>query len=201
MRRISPVTALSVWRLGQRVRDKVFTTVAGRAFASCGPGSTIRLPFRVEGERAISLGARVFVGEGSWFQTLHDGVIEIGDGCRFSGYAVISAALAIVIEADVLVARNVHVLDHIHRFDLDGVPVHEQGISTPRPVLIGTGAWIGANVVVLPGVAIGRNAVVGANSIVHEDVPDGVVVAGAPARILRGNGQRRIARTYPQHHR
>lgn len=144
----------------------------------------IRLPIRVFGERSISVGRHVVIGEGSWLQTL-GGVIEIGDGCRFSGYVVISAALSIVLEPHVLVARNVHILDHMHRFDRSDLSIESQPITTPRPVRIGEGSWIGANVVVLPGVTVGRGAVIGANSIVDRDVRDRVVVVGAPAREVR----------------
>jgi acetyltransferase-like isoleucine patch superfamily enzyme len=53
------------------------------------------------------------------------------------------------------------------------------------PVLIKRGAWLGQNVVVCPGVTIGRGAVVGANSVVNQDLPDHCVAAGAPARVLK----------------
>ena len=96
----------------------------------------------------------------------------------------------IVIERDVLVARNVHILDHQHRYDRLGTPVHLQGMSCPRPVRIGEGSWIGANVVILPGVTVGQHAVVGANSVVRADVPTGAVVAGAPARVISTSSER-----------
>ena len=101
-----------------------------------------------------------------------------------SGYAVISAELSIVFEPHVIVARNVHFLDHTHRFDLD-IPIGDQGTTSAQPVRIREGSWIGANVMILPGVTVGRGAVVGANSIVRDDVRDRVVVAGAPAREVR----------------
>jgi len=178
------VTALSAWRLSTRIRDRAFALAARRSFAAWGEGTSVRMPFRVKGEHAISLGTGVCVGEGSWFQTLGTGTIEIGDECQFSGYAVLSAAVSIVIEPRVLIARNVHVLDHLHRFDLDEVAVYEQGIVAERSVRIGQGCWIGANAVILPGVTIGRQAVVGANSVVRNDVDDLAVVAGAPARVI-----------------
>jgi acetyltransferase-like isoleucine patch superfamily enzyme len=176
---------LDVYRLGHRLRDRAFAAAVRGSFGAWGERTIVRVPLRVEGERRIRLGAAVFIGEGSWLQTLEEGEIDIGDGCEFSGLAVISAAQSIVIERDVLMARNVHVLDHIHRFDQIDVPVHAQGISEPDPVRIREGAWIGANVVVMPGVTIGRQAVVGANSIVRCDVPDRTVAVGAPARALR----------------
>lgn len=178
-------SSLSVWRRALEARDRAFTLAVRGSFASWGEGSSIRLPIRVHGERSISVGRDVVIGEGSWLQTLDDGVIEIGDGCRFSGGVVISAAQSIFLEPNVLVARNVHILDHIHRFDRSDVPIHSQSISPPRPVRIGDSSWIGANVVVLPGVTIGRGSVVGANSIVDHDVRDRVVVVGAPAREIR----------------
>lgn len=180
-----PFTSLSTWRRAVSARDRLFTLAVRRCFASCGSGTLIRLPVRVFGERSISIGSDVVIGEASWLQTLDAGVIEIGDRCRFSGLLVLSAAGSIVLEPDVLVARNVHILDHIHRFDRDDLPIHRQSITTPRPVRIGSGAWLGANVVVLPGVTIGRGAVVGANSVVDRDVRDRVVVVGAPAREIR----------------
>jgi maltose O-acetyltransferase len=54
-----------------------------------------------------------------------------------------------------------------------------------RPISIGAGAWLGGGVIVLPGVTIGENAVVGAGSVVSRDVPAGVVAVGTPARALR----------------
>jgi acetyltransferase-like isoleucine patch superfamily enzyme len=60
-----------------------------------------------------------------------------------------------------------------------------QGLTAPAPVRIGEGSWLGINVCILPGVTLGRNCVVAANSVVTRSVPDGGVVAGAPARLLR----------------
>jgi acetyltransferase-like isoleucine patch superfamily enzyme len=176
---------LDLYRLGHRLRDRAFAAGARRSFGAWGEGTIIRVPLRVEGEHRIRLGGGVFIGEGSWLQTLGHGEIDIGDGCEFSGFIVVSAAESISIGRDVLMARNVHVLDHLHRYDQAGVPVHAQGITPPRPVRILEGAWIGANVVVMPGVTIGRQAVIGANSIVRCDVPDRTVAAGAPARAIR----------------
>lgn len=180
-----PFSSVSIWRRTVAARDRAFTLLVRSSFADWGRGSAIRLPIRIYGERRISVGRDVVIGEGSWLQTLGDGVIEIGNGCRVSGFLVISAALSVVLEPDVLVARNVHILDHIHRFDLTDVPIHGQHITTPRPVRVGAGSWLGANVVVLPGVTIGRGSVVGANSVVDRDVRDRVVVVGAPAREVR----------------
>jgi acetyltransferase-like isoleucine patch superfamily enzyme len=167
-----------------RVRNKAFALAVRSSFAAWGEGTSVRTPFRIGGASGISLGANVNIGEGCWFQTIDGGVIEIGDRCHFAGNVVISAAGSIVLEPKVIVARNVHILDHQHRYDVPGVPVLEQGQTAARPVRLGEGSWIGANVVILPGVTVGRQAVVGANSVVRADVPPATVVGGTPARVL-----------------
>ena len=71
-----------------------------------------------------------------------------------------------------------------HNFKDTTLYIDEQGIST-NPVVIGDDVWIGANAVILPGVTIGRHAVVAAGAVVTKDVPDYCVVGGVPARIIK----------------
>ena len=66
-----------------------------------------------------------------------------------------------------------------------GPPASRAGVMNARPITIGEGAWIGARVVVLPGVTIGAGAVVAAGAIVTKDVAPNTLVAGVPARFLR----------------
>jgi acetyltransferase-like isoleucine patch superfamily enzyme len=147
-------------------------------------------PVRLVGVRFIDLGQDIFLGPGSWLQAIpRDGlatsVIRIGARCSFAGGVTLSAAEQIEFEDDVIVARNVYISDHSHRFDNRGVPISQQGIDRVKPVRIGGGCWLGQNAVILPGVRIGKGSVVGANSVVREDVPDYSVVAGVPARVIR----------------
>ena len=60
-----------------------------------------------------------------------------------------------------------------------------QGFTTKGPTRMGDNVWCGANVVVTSGVTIGRRCVIGANSVVTEDLPDFSIAAGAPAKVLR----------------
>lgn len=178
------------YRLAIRLRAKVFSLMISGAFARFGENTVLVLPLRVSGESRIELGDRVFIGAGSWLQTLPDDgndsvAISIGSGSSIAGYCVISAVRRVSLEENVLLARNVYISDHIHQYDDPNVPVLAQGVGQIRAVTIGRGAWLGQNVVICPGVTIGKGAVIGANSVVKDDVPDFAVAVGAPARVIR----------------
>jgi lipopolysaccharide O-acetyltransferase len=159
------------------------------AFARFGAHTVLEPPVRVNGERFIELGSNVFIGRGSWLQVLGEGhetsAIVVGDETSIVGACVLSAAQSLRLGRGVLFARNVYVSDHMHSYEETDQPVQEQGITRVAPVIIADGAWLGQNVVVGPGVRIGRGAVIGANSVVLQDVPDFSVAVGAPARVVR----------------
>ncbi|QKJ21251.1 acyltransferase [Microbacterium hominis] len=111
-------------------------------------------------------------------------VLVIHNRVRMRG-ASISAVRSVVIEEAVGIAAGVYISDHSHSFDRPDVPIRDQPITEARPVRIGRGAWLGQNVVVMPGVTIGAQAVIGANSVVTRDVPPHTVAVGVPARVVR----------------
>jgi acetyltransferase-like isoleucine patch superfamily enzyme/acyl carrier protein len=180
-------------RLVSRARGKAFSLLVSGSFASFGTRTVLQPPIRLAGEGHISVGSGIFVGAGAWFQTLEDGdggrgSISIGDGTSMAGNCTLSSARAIRIGRAVSFARGVYVADHAHAYDDLSLPVLAQGLANIAEVEIGDGAWLGQNVVVLPGVRIGRGAVVSANSVVAGNVPDFTVVAGTPARVVRSFG-------------
>ena len=97
----------------------------------------------------------------------------------------ISAVARVELEDGVAIARGCYISDHSHGFDDPEAFIRDQPLERVAPVLIRRGAWLGQNVVVMPGVTIGRGSVVGANSVVRSDVPDRSIVAGTPARVIR----------------
>lgn len=117
--------------------------------------------------------------------------IEIGarviirPGCMLFGETLDDIDASIQIEDDVMLGSGVHIYVSNHRFDRTDIPLIDQGYYPDKPVLLQTGCWIGANSVILPGVTIGKNTVIGAGSIVTKSIPDGVVAAGNPARIIK----------------
>lgn len=186
---------LGMYRLAVRARGKSFSVLAGGAFAAFGARSVLQPPVRLSGEKRIAVGSDVFVGAGSWLQVLGHApggiALSIGDGTSIAGNCVLSAASSIRLGEKVLVARGVYVSDHIHAYEDPSRPVLDQGIDRVAPVEIEDGAWLGENVVICPGVRIGRGAVIGANAVVLEDVPDHALAVGVPAKVVRYFAERR----------
>jgi acetyltransferase-like isoleucine patch superfamily enzyme len=94
----------------------------------------------------------------------------------------------IVIEDDVLIGPGVHFYTSNHFFSKSQLPISYQGYppaTIDDSILIKRGAWIGASTIILPGVIIGENAVVGAGTIVSKAVPPYTVFAGNPGKILK----------------
>lgn len=113
------------------------------------------------------------------------GRIRIGDRVFINAGTVVYSEAAVTIGDDVALANEVYVMDTSSH----GI---EGGEPKEAPITIGDGSWIGARAIILPGVTIGRRVAVGAGAVVTKDVPDDVLVAGNPARIVR-----RL--TYPKH--
>jgi acetyltransferase-like isoleucine patch superfamily enzyme len=180
------VNGAEIHSLYRRVRDRAFTLGVRSSFASLGPHTRLSLPVQLEGTRRIAVGRHVYLGPGCWLLTHGPaGHLAIGDGTSIAGYCVLSAAADVRIGRKVLLARNVYIADHRHGFERVDLPVLDQEIADVRPILVEDGAWLGQNVVVLPGVTIGRGAVVGAGSVVREDIPPRCIAVGAPARVVR----------------
>ena len=141
-----------------------------RKFKSFGEGSEFR-PFAYAVSTSnISLEKNVII---------RPGTMLFADNTE-SGY--------IIIEDDVEIGAGTHFYVNNHAFDRTDIPIKYQGYYPSKPIKVCSGAWIGANAVILCGVTIGRNAVVGAGSIVTKDVEPYTVVVGNPARKIKSIG-------------
>lgn len=155
-----------------------------------GGGGFIALSARVDNPQMMEVGHEVIVGEGVWLTVVEDkentfdSVLCIGEGTTISRDAIISCAYRIQIGRESTLGPRVTVLDHNHGFDQPGRSVMAQPL-TGCPVVIGDFVWLGANVIVLPGVNIGEGAVVGAGGIVTRDIPAYTLAVGNPARVIR----------------
>ena len=112
------------------------------------------------------------------------GRLKIGRSSKILNNVNLDARGTIEIGEDTQVGFESMVVTSSHRFDDTTLPIKAQGMSD-APVKIGSDVWLGARVIVLPGVTIGDHAVVGAASVVTGNVPEWAVVAGNPARLIR----------------
>jgi len=122
-------------------------------------------------------GTPVFSGPGQL-----GGRFSAGRNCFINAECYFDLAETITLEDGVTLGPGVMVITGTHEM---GSEVYRAGPLTPRPVLIKRGAWLGARCLVLPGVTIGSGAVIGAGAVVTRDIPDNVVAAGVPARVIR----------------
>ena len=112
-------------------------------------------------------------------------IIIIGNGSHLGEFNYLSARTGIVIGKDVLFSNHVLIIDHSHGFEDVNTPIMHQPVDNIIPISIGDGSWIGMHVSILPGASIGRNCVIGVNSVVNQPIPDYCVAVGSPARIIK----------------
>ena len=114
----------------------------------------------------------------------HKPKLEIEDKVTVGSTTMISAVKSIRIKKNVLISQHCFIGDHNHEYKDTNTPIRYQGLKV-APIVIDEGAWIGANVTVSSGVRIGKNAVIGANSVVTKDIPDYSVAVGIPAKVIK----------------
>ena len=159
------------------------------AFGSFGPGSYIVPPARVTMPEAIHIGAGVTINEHSWISVVeavpgHTPKLTIGDGTIIDRMLHIACVGEIEIGEDVLIAERTLIGDTYHDYTDPDAHIVKQAVA-PRKVTIERRAHLGLNVIVMPGVTIGEEALVGAGAVVTRDVPPRTVVVGNPARVVR----------------
>lgn len=153
-------------------------------------GAFARWPIQGNVLEALREG-RLEVGEGTlfepqvWITAPGESRVRIGEGCFLNIGVMVAAHRLVEIGDHCMFANGCFVTDASHRFDDPDEPVPWQGFTTKGPTTIQDDVWCGANVVVTSGVTIGARCVVGANSVVTQDLPARTICAGAPAKVLR----------------
>ncbi len=136
-------------------------------------------------ERRLQVGAGALLEPGVWITAPGRSRVVIGEG-TFLNIGVMIASLELVeIGSHCMFANGCFITDANHRFDDPDRPITWQGFASKGPTRIGDNVWCGAHVVVTSGVTIGERSVIGANSVVTEDIPAYSIAAGVPARVLR----------------
>jgi serine acetyltransferase len=185
------VRAVSVW-------SREFGIVGpedalGRRFGAFGEGSALLFPqgvvyneqyLRIGNGTMVGPGVCLTAGMGPGQPMLTDPVVSIGDRCIIGRGSHIIGHWSIQLGDDIQTGPYVYITDQNHGYEDPTMPVGIQP-THELPVRIGSGSWLGANVVILPGTDLGRNCVVAAGAVVRGTFPDHTVVGGVPAKVIR----------------
>lgn len=151
--------------------------------------STRLINTRVDGHSRIFIGSKVYINSNGWLACVpltgdENARLHIGDGCYIGRFSHIYATSKIEIGKKVLMADKVYISDNLHSYENTELPVIDQPVKQAGQVVIGDGAWLGENVCVI-GASVGKNSVIGANSIVTKNIPDYCVAVGSPATVIK----------------
>ena len=133
----------------------------------------------------LEIGPQVLFESEVWITMPAPARVRIGTGSMFNIGVMVAALELVEIGEYCMFANGCVVTDSNHRYEDRDKPVPWQGFTSKGPTRIGDNVWCGAHVVVTSGVTIGERSVIGANSVVTEDIPPFSVAAGSPARVLR----------------
>lgn len=164
--------------LMRRCRGYIQVRLSGARKVGRSPFITGKARFRFNGAH---IGDR-FMAEG-WVKVFitvaPGGSLSIGDGFYMNGGTSIDVHHEMIIGNNVLMAPFASIIDD------DRHEVEPGSVQYKGPTVVGNHVWLGRNVLVLPGVTIGDNSVIGANSVVTKSIPPDSFAAGSPARVLR----------------
>lgn len=142
-----------------------------RAKMSCGINVYIDSSVGIYSPENIEIGDHVHIQFGC--KLFANGGLKIGDGCVF--------------------AHDVQILTRNHNYDSEDLEmIPYDGRYIEKPVVIGEYCWIGTRVTILPGVKVGKGAVIAACSVVTKDVPEYAVVGGNPAKVIKYRNKERF---------
>jgi len=174
------------------------TFVWRRSFLRLGRKAFISFGAKIVGSEYISVGNNFYSGEFLWLEAVRNyrgkefsPEILIGDNVSCSQMVHIAAVTKVIIEDGVLIGSKVHITDHSHgsyrgsHHDDPNIPPALRFLTCDHPVLIKKNVWIGDGVVILPGVTVGSGSIIGANSVVSNDIPSNVIAVGSPARPIK----------------
>jgi serine acetyltransferase len=162
-------------------------------FGSFGTGSALLFPqgviyneayLRIGEGTMVGPGVCITAGMGPGQPMLTNPVVTIGDRCIIGRGSHVIGHWSIEIGDDIQTGPYVYITDQNHGYEDPVTPVGRQA-TVERPVRIGSGSWLGANSIILPGTDLGRNCVVAAGAVVRGTFPDHTVVAGVPAKAIR----------------
>lgn len=128
-----------------------------------GAGAIVYSSISISRNLIISIGNKTFIGSNAVITGAVNSKVTIGSYCDISDH--------------------VHFVTGTHLIDEFGIRAAGNGYS--KDIVIGNGVWIGYKVLIMPGVSVGDNSIIGAGSVVNKDVPEKTIVAGNPIKFIR----------------
>ena len=147
-------------KLNNTADNREIIEICKELFGSIGENSQVLPPFRCDYGSHIHIGSESFINFN--VSMIDVGEIRIGD--------------------KVLIGPGTGLFTAIHPIDPE---IRATGVESSKPIVIEDKVRIGGNVTILPGVKIGRGAIIGAGSVVTKDIPEMTIVAGNPAKVIR----------------
>ena len=192
---ISFVFGYSFFEKKRGVMSILVTKSIERKLKKKGENLRIVFPITLSDAQNISIGNNVTIGGNARIRAVtrygndtFSPLIVIGDNVVINRNFQISAIDKIEIKDNVFMAENVYISDTTHGCldysDIE-IPPAVRTLYSKGPVLIEEKVWLGKNVCILAGVTVGRNSVIGANSVVTHNIPPYCIAVGAPARIVK----------------
>jgi acetyltransferase-like isoleucine patch superfamily enzyme len=182
------------------VVTKLLTQLRGRLLASIlgWPQSYLGSGSKIIGTKAIIMGKHAYINKNAWIEAVHQfgsqsfqPSIKIGQGFSAANNLHISSVYSINIGDNCLFGSGVYISDHNHgaykgdeHSDPSEPPIQRK-LASFGAVTIGSNVWFGDNVIVVGPIEIGNGVVIGANTVVTKNIPDNVMVAGAPPKVIK----------------
>jgi acetyltransferase-like isoleucine patch superfamily enzyme len=166
--------------------QRIYSLLIRHRLGACGHSLQVRYPATIKNPQSISVGNMVVIREHAWLncERRSSPTLLIGSGTYIGRFIHINASRSVIIEDDVLIADRVYIADYQHAYSDPSRNIIDQGFTSPEPVMIRSGSWLGVGSVIMPGVSIGRGAIVAANAVVTKHVADFEIVGGVPASVI-----------------
>ena len=138
----------------------------------------------------IRFNGRIYFNKNAILAAENGGFISVDDNSRFSSNVTINASDGgkIIIGKDCLFGPNVVLRTGNHNYDQTEVSIVNQGYRSGN-IIVGDDVWIGTNAVILAGVKIGNGAIIGAGSVVTNNIPSMAIAVGVPCKVIKYRGQ------------
>lgn len=156
--------------------------------AKFGVNNTLSCGLKIDSPEYLYISNNNYIGSMVWFSIAKidkEPQLIIQNNVWIGHFTQINCINKVTIGNNVMISARCYIGDTEHGFNNISIPISQQKIISKGPISIGDGSWIGIGSAILPNVKIGKNCVIGANSVVTKDIPDYSVAVGNPAKVIK----------------